>query len=373
MNESRATRYQRLRRRAGAASGLSGMAMLAVVAVTPVSRLLRDAAGLAADGVTGVAASMVAIVVFVLMLGLLWEIAGLPAALYLRRRTDLAYRRTPPSVEQVLAEQAQGAMILLPAALVAAVVIQWTGSAAGVWWWIPAGAVLAGLLALAMHAAPAVFRLLGTVRPLQRPNLSARLFALAERARVPVAGIDEWIVDDASPATALVTGVGRGRRILVASEIAGRWSDDEVAVVVAHELAHHAYHDLWRTLAARVLVLWGALAAAELAAGWLAGRLAIGAPGDLARLPLLALVATALWTLATPLFHAQSRRQERRADRCALLLTGDAGAFRSAVTRLASRRLAEEAPSTMTRWMFHSHPSVAERLAVADRFGRTVT
>jgi STE24 endopeptidase len=226
--------------------------------------------------------------------------------------------------------------------------------------------MLALLLALALRLAPLLFAWLGRVRPLDRPSLTTRLSTLAARARVPVAGIDEWVVDESSPATALVTGVGPNRRILLSSEIARRWTDDEVVVVVAHELAHHVYRDLWRTFAVHVAVLWVSLLAAQLAVT----RLPAGAAGDLAALPLVALVTCGIWILATPIRHAQSRRHERRADTFALAMTGGVEAFGSAVTRLGARHLAEEHPSAITRWLYHSHPSVAERLALASAFQR---
>ena len=89
---------------------------------------------------------------------------------------------------------------------------------------------------------------------------------------------------------------------------------------------------------------------------------------DLAALPLIATVAGAVWILATPLRHAESRRQERLADALALVLTGGADAFGAAIRRLGERRLAEERPSTLTRWLFHRHPSVKERLAMAETY-----
>jgi STE24 endopeptidase len=225
-------------------------------------------------------------------------------------------------------------------------------------------------LAAALRFAPVLFASLGRVRPFGRQALAARLFDLAARARVPVASIDEWVVAESAPATALVTGVGRGRRILVSSEIARRWSDDEVTVVVAHELAHHAHHDLWRTSALHLSVLWASLFAADVAVRRLSGALGLDGAGDLAALPLIALVTYGLWILSTPLLHAQSRRHERRADTFALTMTDGAEAFGSAVVRLGSRHLAEERPSALTRWLYHRHPSVAERLALADAFRR---
>lgn len=368
MNESKATRYQRLRRRARAASAGSAALMLAIVALTPVARWLRDLAWASVGGPKGVAAGAFALALFVTFVVLLWELANLPAAIYLARRVDSAYSQSSaPSVEEVLAEQAQAALVALPAALAGSAAVLLAVWLAGAWWWAVAGPLIALLLAAALQIAPSVFARLGRLRRLDRPALAARLSALAVRAGVPVVGIDEWVVDDGSAATALVTGVGPTRRILLSSDIARRWADDEVAVVVAHELAHHVYSDLWRTFALHVAVLWASLFAAHL----VVTRLSPGASegiGDFAALPLVALVTFAIWMLAAPLRHAQSRRHERRADRFALAMTGSVDAFGAAVTRLGARRLAEERPSALTRWLYHSHPSVAERLALAESF-----
>ena len=127
----------------------------------------------------------------------------------------------------------------------------------------------------------------------------------------------------------LVSGAGASRRIYLSSGLLRDWSDDELAVVVAHELAHEKYRDVWWTVAADAAVILAALGAAALMPA-----LALGAPGrgaaELARLPIIAIVGGAVWLVATPLRHAQSRSQERRADIFALALTGEAAAFGAA-------------------------------------------
>jgi STE24 endopeptidase len=214
---------------------------------------------------------------------------------------------------------------------------------------------------------------LAGVRPIPRPDLARRLEDLAARVRVPVAGIEEWIVGESATTTALVTGVGRRRRVLLSSEMVRTWSDDEIEVVVAHELAHHAHRDLWRALVLDLALLCGALWLADRAVVLLGPLRGIGGPGDLAAFPLMALTAMCAWALATPLRHAQSRRQEREADRFALASTGRADAFGAAVRRLSARYLAEERPSTLIRWLYHRHPPVSERLALADAYRQAGT
>jgi Zn-dependent protease with chaperone function len=253
--------------------------------------------------------------VFVIFVVVLWELAMLPALIYVARRVDSRYGKGGSAhIEDVLAAQAHASVVAVPAALVAAASVLVSVGVAGRWWWV-ADAVLLGLIfAAAMRGAPVLLAMMADTRPISRPSLVARLSALSARASVPVAGIREWVVDRESRTTALVSGLGPSRRVLLASELARHWSDDEVAVVVAHELAHLAYRDLWRAFGLNVVVLVVALFVADASLQLLGNTLHLASAAELAALPFLALVASLVWIVATPMRHAQSRRHERRAD-----------------------------------------------------------
>jgi STE24 endopeptidase len=345
---------------------------MAIIAFTPVAPAL---AGLAralgrlcpapVEVLVSVAMSVIPVVVFA-------EIATMPVVLYEALALDRPYGRMTRSVGEILWEQAQAMLIVLPAATAAGSAVVLSSALAGEWWWLMAGALIAAGLALALRGAPTLLRFLAEVRAIERPTLVTELGQLADRAGIEIAGIREWAVASTSPTTALVTGMGRHKQVLLASELAHTWPPAEVAVVVAHELAHHAHRDLWRSLGLDAALISLSLLVAHL----VLPLFGIGGVGDLASLPALALVAGLVWVAATPLRHAQSRRHERRADVFALDLTGEAEAFGSAIRRLGNRHLAEEAPSVWTRWLYHRHPSVAERLALAEEFktrGRTAT
>lgn len=336
--------------------------MLAVVALTPLSRLLASGADRVAAGLPPAAYAIVALVVFVAFVVVLWEIASLPAMVYLALRVDARYGRASAHIEDVIAAQFQATLLVLPAALIAGGVVRAAASVAGAAWWIVAGLALAALLIAVMQIAPRLLATLAGARPLPRADLAERLAALGRRGGVPIARIFELPAGASSGTTALVSGLGRRRHIFVSSELVRHWTDEEIDVVIAHELGHHAHGDLWRTLAFDAATLSAGLLLAH-AALWLAGSaLGLAGAGDLAALPFIALMAAVAWSLSTPLRHAASRRQERRADAFALALTGGADAFDTAIRRLAARNLAEERPSTLARWLFHAHPTVVERL-----------
>jgi STE24 endopeptidase len=107
-------------------------------------------------------------------------------------------------------------------------------------------------------------------------------------------------------------------------------------------------------------------AAAALAFAW--QPLGLSSHADIAGLPLLVLAGGAVSLAATPLVNALSRRNERRADRYALALTSQPGAFISAMRRLAAQNLAEERPSRAVLWFFHTHPPIQQRIEAARSY-----
>jgi len=194
---------------------------------------------------------------------------------------------------------------------------------------------------------------------------------LAARARTDVVGVFEWVLSGHTrKANAALTGLGQTRRILLSDTLLAEYSDDEIEVVLAHELSHHVHHDLWRGMAFQALLISVGFLAAHLAFSAWAAPLGLGGPDDPAGLPLLLLVGGGCSLLATPLSHALSRAHERRADRYALDMTRQPDAFISAMRRLGQQNLAEEFPSTVVRWLFYSHPPIRERVEAA-RLWRT--
>jgi Zn-dependent protease with chaperone function len=373
MNETKATRYQRLKRRAHVADVASGVILLVALALTPLGRVIAGwAYALAAPWPLPLQWPC-AVVVFVGVTVLLWEAVALPAVLYLSLRVDRRFKGTDASVEGVVGAQAQATLVALTAAMVAATAIAFAVWLAGMWWWIAAGAMLAVALVGAARALPDLLVRVGEVRPVARRTLLTRLREVARRSDVPVSDILEWQIGGPAATSALLTGLGRTRRVFVGSDMMRNWSDDEIVVVVAHELAHHVHRDLWRTLALNAGVLSLGLWIADIVIARTGGGLALAGAGDLAAWPLIALVAGAVWMATTPVRHAQSRVHERRADRFALRLTGEAEAFGAAIRRLSAQHLAEERPSPVIRWLFHRHPTVAERLQIAAEFATAAT
>jgi STE24 endopeptidase len=235
------------------------------------------------------------------------------------------------------------------------------------WWWLWSallvwgGAVLLTAV-LPVWIVPLFYRLV----PLEDRTLRDRLLALARRAGVTAAEISVLRVSEKErTANAGVVGLGRTRRILVADTLLTEFAPEEIEVVLAHELAHHARGHLPRSLAIQLGVFGVDFAVVDAALERLAGGAGLSGPADPAGLPLLALVFGALGLLTTPLLAAWSRRLEREADADALAVTRAPAAFVAAMERLARLNLAERRPGRLKEWLFATHPSIDSRIALA--------
>jgi STE24 endopeptidase len=176
-----------------------------------------------------------------------------------------------------------------------------------------------------------------------------------------VVGVYEWRLGARTrKANAALVGFQGTRRILLSDTLLSDFSDDEIEVILAHELAHHVHRDLW--------IAVGYEAGLTLASLFLSAQVierfgpGLGIGADPAALPLVMLVSGALSLMFTPLANAVSRGHERRADLYALNLTGKPAAFESAMRRLGALNLAEEHPSAAITFLFYTHPPLPDRI-----------
>jgi STE24 endopeptidase len=361
-NEDKATRYHRLQRRASFLStGVTALLLLLFLAAG-WSATLRDGVNRFTGG-----GLVLTVIAYVIALAVLNEIVQLPFSYYqgvtLERRYGLSTESAAHWWTNHLKAAALGLALGAPAALLVVALIRWSPER----WWIAAAAAFIGLLVgLAQLAPVLVMPLFYQFKPLERPDLTRRLMALAERAGARVLGVFEWRLSDRTrKANAALAGIGRTRRILLSDTLLAEHSDDEIEVILAHELAHHVHRDIWSGLALETVLIAGGFYAADAALGAFAGSFGLSGKGDVAALPLLLLAAGAVSILFMPVANALSRSHERRADRYALKMTGNADAFITAMKRLAAQNLAEEEPSRVVELLLHSHPSISARIASA--------
>jgi STE24 endopeptidase len=371
VNEDKAARYHRLKRRATVLAVAGNAGLLSLLLGTGGSARLRDLAVLASGGEPD-APSTVAI--YVSLLAAAQAIVALPLAFYDEFLLEQRYGLSCESRGDFIRGHLRGALVRTGLALAGAEIVY---AAMRAWpraWWIASSSALAsGIFLLAGLAPVVLLPLFYRFRPLDRHELQERLTVLSRRAGVRVLGVYEWgLGAKTRRANAALVGSGRTRRVLVSDTLLAEYSDDEIEVILAHELGHHAHRDILKGLLIEALLLVTSLGLSALALRALWQPLALARPSDVAGLPLLVLAGGALMLCATPGLNLLSRHHERRADRYALALTARPAAFVSAMRRLGTQNLAETNPSRMALWLFHSHPPVDQRISAAREFSADV-
>jgi STE24 endopeptidase len=366
MNEDKATRYHRRRRRAGLmAAGASTMTFAVLVlsgAVEAMAGLVERLVGVPASSPAawpGIVTFLATTVAFTLAVAAPLVAIRFPLDVFREWTLDRVYGLERAPFGRWLGGYVHGLLVQGALVVAAAVVLRaatWTGP---YWWLVGALALWVGSLAWT-HAAPLLLAAFGSLRPLARPHVTERLRRLAERTGAAL-DVYEWRGgDDSRRAHAALGGVGRTRRVILSDTLLETLTVDEIEVVVAHELAHHVHGDVWLTSAWRLAVLAASLWAASLALD----ALPPVAPLDLralAALPVIAGVAAVVAAVLSPVGHAISRARERRADAFAVTITGNPDAFLTSMRRLAASNLVDERPSRLAR-LLSSHPSIHERM-----------
>jgi STE24 endopeptidase len=369
MNEDKASRYHRLKRRSAVLSVVVTAAVLAGFLGSGASSAVAERARHIA-GVSPGDYSFRVVAIYVAVLAILHELVALPLTVY---RGFLLERRYGLSFEPLrgwLRDHLKAVALAFAFGLAGAEVVYASLHSMPAWWWLLSAAVFVAVLLVMTNVAPLVLLpLFYKFRPLARESLRGRLIALSERAGVPVLGVYEWgLGDKTRRANAALVGLGATRRIIVSDTLLAEYSDDEIEVILAHELAHHVHRDILAGLVAEAALLLVAFFAAATALSLWWTPLGMKVPNDVAGLPLLLLSGSAVSLAATPCINALSRWNERRADGYALALTRQPGAFISAMKRLAAQNLAEERPSRAVLWLFHTHPPIEQRIEAARTF-----
>lgn len=227
-------------------------------------------------------------------------------------------------------------------------------------WWLAGAPVFVAIAAALAFALPYLAEF--DTEPVRDAALAADARSLegetgAGPTEVRIAEVSEYT----SVANAQTMGMGPSETVVLWDTLLdGRFEDDEVRVVLAHELAHAARDHIWKGLAwFALLALPLALAVAELTRR----RGGLGQPGNV---PLAALVLAVLGFVLSPATNAITRNYEAEADWIALEATRDPDAARGLFEEFADADLENPTPPGWAQQLFGTHPTVLDRIAMAE-------
>lgn len=360
----RAKQYHRRKIMLSVCAALLEIVFLLVLVMTPLSDMMAEAA----HRVSGPFA--IAVAVYVLIFLAATEALSFPLSWYRGHRLDRAYGLSRQSFVEWLKDHAKAFGLNAAFTLLLVEILYAFLLLGGRWWWAWTGAVFSTIFIILARLAPVlVFPLFFKFTSLPEGSLRQRIERLTKRANAPVNEVFEMNLSRKSnTVNAALTGIGRSRRVILSDTLLRQFSEDEVEVVVAHELGHHIHRHLFKGILLQTLATFAFLFLVDaLAARW-ANALGYSGLQDLAAMPLLALTAAVMGLLGTPLLNIILRAFERQADYQAIHLTQKPQFFVSTMRRLASLNMADPSPHPLVEFLFYSHPSIRRRIEFCEEY-----
>jgi len=262
-----------------------------------------------------------------------------------------------------LKKNALGLLLFLALFLVVYVFLE---RAPGTWWlgggtvWILLSFVLAKLTPNVII--PMFYKYL----PIENQALKEKIFKLFAQCNV---SLKEVYAVDLSTKTkkvnAFFCGLGNNRRVVLSDTLLSQFSDEEIEIVVAHELGHYKHKDIMKLLLVNALLTFLGLYAVD--------RILQGALNyypslnidHIAFFPIFLLGLVFFGLVFTPLTNATSRMFERQADRYSIEKTGKPNEFVSMINKIAQLNLAEVDPNIFIEIFLYDHPPIKKRIALA--------
>ena len=362
--QEQAKEYARIRRRFTLIDLILGIALLLTWLLTGWSVLLRNWI------LSWTTNPWLSILVFAFIFGGIFTLLDLPFSFYTGYVLPHRFKQSNQDLKGWVSDLIKGLLVsALLGSLVLEIIYFLLRNTGNDWWLWTAGFLLLFNVLLSNLAPVLLFPIFNKFSPLEEEDqaLGERLLVLAEKAGAPVMGVFRFDMSRRTKsANAGLTGLGATRRIILGDTLLDEFTPDEIETVLAHELGHHANHDIPLGIAVGSGITLGGLYLTSLAMDWGVKAFGFESAADLAALPLFALCLGIYSLLTSPLSNGFSRWRENLADAYALHLTGNGAAYASALRRLSDQNLAEVDPPAWVEFILHSHPALKDRIQRAE-------
>jgi STE24 endopeptidase len=238
-------------------------------------------------------------------------------------------------------------------------------------WWLWGAAVVVAFMAFSVVIGPVVLEpIFNKTQKLSDARVTAPILSLARANGITAS--DVWEIDESKQSkrvSAHVSGLFGTERISLNDNLLNRCSLPEIQAVMGHEMGHYLVNHVYALLLELGLVVLAGFAVVSTLFDRLRARFPrwdVRGIGDLAGLPLAALLFTTYIFLATPVINSIIRTAEKEADIFGLNAARQPDGQAQVALKLAEYRKLE--PGPLEEMIFYDHPSGRTRIFAAMRW-----
>ncbi len=286
-----------------------------------------------------------------------------PLSFYTDFYLEHKYNLSNQTFMAFLWENAKGIMLGFVIGVPLLLVFYYALNTYGSLWWLPFAIILFLLSVVMAKIAPVIIMpLFFKVTPLDNVELVERIRKLAVEAGIKVENVFKFNMSkDTKKANAAFAGLGKSKRILLGDTLLSGFTEDEIETVIAHELGHYKHKHIIKNI---IIATVSSFLTLFLIAYLYEKSLLLfnfTSITQIAALPLIALWASVIGFIQTPLTNIISRKFEYEADQYAVKATLKPDSFIVTLNKLTEQNLGDREPHPVVEWYFYSHPSIKKR------------
>ncbi|MCY3412363.1 MAG: M48 family metalloprotease [Candidatus Heimdallarchaeota archaeon] len=206
------------------------------------------------------------------------------------------------------------------------------------------------------------------LNPFPKGELREKMENLANSMGIKFKDIYLWSLSDATKkVNAAVMGFGSSIRIVLGDTLVKEFRDDEIEIVMCHEIAHQKHRDIYRQFIFNGIISMISFIIIFQASEYFVEVFAYGTFSNPATIPVFVMLFLLIQQCISVLSMSFSRSREKAADLAALQHINNIEIYESAFTRLAKTSMSYPDPSTWEVLFLYSHPPIRDRIAYAKK------
>jgi STE24 endopeptidase len=294
-----------------------------------------------------------------------------PLAFYTSYSHEHKWNFSNHTVKSWLWERVKSLLVGLVIMIILLGLLFWIMAISPQGWWLYAGLAMALVSVIFATLFPVVvFPIFNKYTPVQNKELTDALEKILLKAGLKSSG---FFMQDMSRQTkkenAFLAGLGKTRRVVLGDNLIENMSIPEIESIIAHEVGHYKYKHIWKNTTVGTLQQLIIFFVLNLLMTSTFPQFLSSTEWNLSLFPVfIILMGATSGFLFGPLSNALSRFFERQADRISLEMIKEKKAFMTAMAGLANRNLINAYPEWWVKLLYYSHPTIAERLKMAEDF-----